>query len=198
MSMRWKEAGRLLFLCKMCLFCSVLAISCRFLFFLSSGIFPEKHKERGKNMTTSNKDEMLTKISLLAQAVGNMDEDTDDMLDIISSDLRSACNYVESVYNMEYSIPIVRMRYEGQDMIDHIEALDSGRRHAHERAMMGVKRLNRFSRMFNLPDFYVGDENDRNAVGDFCMVLVKELFDGRMSAVDISALCSEVAKGGEE
>lgn len=148
-------------------------------------------------MTTSNKDEMLTKISLLAKAVGDMEEDADDMLDIISSDLRSACNYVEAVCNMEYSIPIVRMRYEGQDMIDHIEALDSGRRHAHERAIMGVKRLNRFSRMFNLQDFYVGDEDDRNAVGDFCMVLVKELFDGRIGTVDISALCSAAAKGGE-
>lgn len=81
-----------------------------------------------------------------------------------------------------YSIPIVRARYEGQNLIDRIEALDRNRRIAHERAIMGVQRLNRYSRMFGLPTFFDGDENDRYAMADFYGIVAKTMFEGRMGA----------------
>ena len=66
-----------------------------------------------------------------------------DMLDIIESDMRALGEYVYAVHMMETSLPIIRINYEGQELRDRVEKLDHNRREHHERAIMGVKRLNR-------------------------------------------------------
>ena len=70
-----------------------------------------------------------------------------DMLDIIESDMRALGEYVYAVHMMETSLPIIRINYEGQELRDRVEKLDHNRREHHERAIMGVKRLNRFAEM---------------------------------------------------
>ena len=54
------------------------------------------------------------------------------------------------------------------------------RNNAHERAIMGVKRLNRFAGMKGLEPIFDGDVSNRYEVADFCCETVKEYFDNRI------------------
>ena len=89
-----------------------------------------------------------------------------DMLDIIESDMRALGEYVYSVHMMETSLPIIRVNYEGQELRDRVEKLDHNRREHHERAIMGVKRLNRFAEMEGVEKIFTGDVNDRYAIAE--------------------------------
>lgn len=102
-----------------------------------------------------------------------------DMLDIIESDMRALGEYVYAVHMMETSLPIIRVNYEGQELRDRVEKLDHNRREYHERAIMGVKRLNRFAEMEGVEKIFVGDVNDRYAIADFCRDTTIEMFNDR-------------------
>lgn len=102
-----------------------------------------------------------------------------DMLDIIESDMRALGEYVYAVYMMETALPIIHINYEGQELRDRAEKLDHNRRAHHERAIMGVKRLNRFAEMEGIEKIFSGDINDRYAIADFCMDATVEMFDDR-------------------
>lgn len=102
-----------------------------------------------------------------------------DMLDIIESDMRALGEYVYAVHMMETALPIIRINYEGQELRDRIEKLDHNRRAHHERAIVGVKRLNRFAEMEGVEKIFSGDINDRYAIADFCMDATVEMFDDR-------------------
>ena len=84
-----------------------------------------------------------------------------DMLDIIESDMRALGDYVYAVHMMETALPITRINYEGQELRDRIEKLDHNRRAHHERAIIGVKRLNRFAEMEGVEKIFTGDVEDR-------------------------------------
>ena len=102
-----------------------------------------------------------------------------DMLDIIESDTRALGEYVYAVHMMETALPIIRINYEGQELRDRIEKLDHNRRAHHERAIIGVKRLNRFAEMEGVEKIFSGDINDRYAIADFCRDATVEMFDDR-------------------
>lgn len=102
-----------------------------------------------------------------------------DMLDIIESDMRALGEYVYTVHMMETSIPIIRINYESQELRDRVEKLDNNRRAHHERAIIGVKRLNRFAEMEGVEKIFTGDVNDRYAIADFCRDTTVKMFDDR-------------------
>lgn len=102
-----------------------------------------------------------------------------DMLEIVNSDIAALGLYVNAVYMMETTLPIIRVRYDGEELRDRVERLDRNRRDYHERAIMGVKRLNRFAAMMNVEEIFDGDVNDRYAIADFCMETVTEIFNDR-------------------
>lgn len=102
-----------------------------------------------------------------------------DMLDIIESDMRALGEYVYAVHIMETSLPIIRVNYEGQELRDRVEKLDHNRRTHHERAIMGVKRMNRFAEMEGIEKIFTGDVNNRYAIADFCRDTTVEMFDDR-------------------
>lgn len=102
-----------------------------------------------------------------------------DMLDIIESDIRALGEYVYAVHMMETALPIIRINYEGQELRDRIEKLDHNRRAHHERAIIGVKRLNRFAEMEGVEKIFTGDVEDRYAIADFCRDVTVEMFDDR-------------------
>lgn len=105
--------------------------------------------------------------------------DDEDMLDFIKERMQKICGYVESVTAMEYSIPIIRARYEGQDLIDKIQKFDNNRHIAHEAAIASVKQLNRLCVSEGVSKLFDGDETDRYQIADFCMLVVNTLFEGR-------------------
>ena len=113
------------------------------------------------------------------QALVSACKDDTDMLDIISSDMLALSSYVDAVYMMEISIPLILARYEGEEVRDRIQELDRRRRMKHERAITAVKRLNRFAEMEQVSPIFAGDMSDRYAVADFCQACVNEFFSGR-------------------
>lgn len=102
-----------------------------------------------------------------------------DMLDIIESDIRALGEYVYAVHMMETALPIIRINYEGQELRDRIEKLGHNRRAHHERAIIGVKRLNRFAEMEGVEKIFTGDVEDRYVIADFCRDVTVEMFDDR-------------------
>ena len=86
--------------------------------------------------------------------------------------------YTGSIFN-GISSAIIREKYEGEKVRDALEKNDQDRHNAHERAIMGVKRLNRFAEMKGLEPIFDGDVSNRYEVADFCCETVKEYFDNR-------------------
>ena len=107
------------------------------------------------------------------------DEDPDFIRESITLAMRSFCDYVDVVYNMETRIKIAATRYEGSDYRDFVMNLDRGRRIAHEHAIGQISMLNRICDMLEVERLFDGDTNDRYEVADFCITIVNELFDKR-------------------
>jgi len=106
-------------------------------------------------------------------------KDDDDTLEFIKERMDHICNYVDKVTMMEYTIPILNARFEGQDLRDKIENLDSQRRIAHEMAISAVKQLNRICVANSIDKLYTGDEDNRYEIADFCGLVVTTLFEDR-------------------
>ena len=102
-----------------------------------------------------------------------------EMLEIIESDMKALGEYVYAVHMMETSLPIIHINYDGQELRSRVEKLDRNRRDHHDRAIMGVKRLNRFAEMEGVEKIFTGDVNDRYAIADFCRDATVEMFDDR-------------------
>lgn len=95
-------------------------------------------------------------------------KDDKEVLDIIQADVLALGEYTQAVYY-----------YEGEEVRDALGKNDQSRHDAHERAIMGVKRLNRFASMKGLEPIFEGDIDNRYEVADFCCATVKEYFDNR-------------------
>ena len=102
------------------------------------------------------------------------------MLDIIQADVLALGEYTQAVYSMEFSSAIIREKYEGEKVREKKKKNDQDRHNAHERAIMGVKRLNHFAGMKGLEPIFDGDVSNRYEVADFCCETVKEYFDNRI------------------
>lgn len=102
-----------------------------------------------------------------------------EMLEIIESDMKALGEYVYAVHMMETSLPIIHINYDGQELRSRVEKLDRNRRDHHDRAIMGVKRLNRFAEMEGVEKIFTGDIEDRYAIADFCRDATVEMFDDR-------------------
>lgn len=102
-----------------------------------------------------------------------------EMLEIIESDMKALGEYVYAVHMMETSLPIIHINYEGEELRDRVEKLDRNRRDNHDRAIMGVKRLNRFAEMEGVEKIFTGDIEDRYAIADFCRDVTVEMFNDR-------------------
>lgn len=63
-------------------------------------------------------------------------------------------DYVNTIYNMERLLPILKFRYEGQEYRDHVMDLDSSRRSAHEAAMASCRTINRICESVGLEHMF--------------------------------------------
>lgn len=99
--------------------------------------------------------------------------------DIVEDIINDFSTYIKKVADMENAINVARFRLQGQEYRDYISNLDTQRRAAHNNAIVGVKMLNRLCKMNEMPEIYTGNMDDRNEVAEFCMAVVKELFNER-------------------
>lgn len=117
----------------------------------------------------------------LVEAIKNSPETEyiDDDLKSVLRAMNSFSSYVLSVYNMETNIPIIRFRYEGEELREKIQNLDENRRLTHESAIANVSLLNNICRLYNVDEIFTGDKTDRYQVADFCEEVVSEFFKDR-------------------
>lgn len=105
------------------------------------------------------------------------DSDKDDGLDFITSRLMSFPNYSNIVTQEQIMMPIWRNRFEGQDLRDKIQDIDTRRRSAHENAISSVNALNRLSKNLGLEPFAEIDTTDRHEVAKFVGQYVNEVYN---------------------
>lgn len=103
-------------------------------------------------------------------------KEDEDFLDAILENMSRIVRYVDAVTAMEYQIPIIYARYEGEEVRDKIQNLDSRRRTAHEAAIVAVAQLTRWAKVKEVSPMFDGDVTNRYEIADFCMDLVKEFF----------------------
>lgn len=110
-------------------------------------------------------------------------KDAPEMLDFISDQMRIYLEYVNSVVIESIQMPILRQKYMGEPQILQYEImdLDKIRRSCHEMAIDACNKLNRISEVQGLPPFYPGDPNDRYAVADFAIDIVRTFYDENRS-----------------
>ena len=80
-----------------------------------------------------------------------------DILAIILDDMTALGSYVHEVYEMETFLPVLKAKYSDQELRDKRNLYDDNRHIAHERVIMAVKRLNRFSEKAGLKLFFEAD-----------------------------------------
>lgn len=107
------------------------------------------------------------------------DSNSEYILPMINDCMNAFGNYVNRVYVMEYSQPIIYARYEGQEARDKIKDLDTRRRSAHENAIAAVTKCTRWAKEKDIQPMFKGEVTDRYQVASFCEKVVSEFFEGR-------------------
>lgn len=116
------------------------------------------------------------------------------LLEFVETRMQKFGNYVNEVYMMEYSLPILYARYEGEELQDKVMALDIRRKIAHDSAIAAIAQLNRLSVQLQTEPLFSGDVTDRYQVADFCEAVVSSFFQGRKH--DMTHLVEEIMSEG--
>ena len=133
------------------------------------------------------KEKILQLVERIAKTSG---PERDEDLDNVASAMESFGHYVQRRYAMEYQIPIIRFRYDEEEVRWRVKDLDERRRIAHESAMANVSFLNNICKLYDAPAIFNGDKDDRYQVADFCEKTVIEFFgnEDRIKVIDATEL----------
>lgn len=87
--------------------------------------------------------------------------------------MKSFCDYVSIVYNIEINTMITKCKGE------RINNVNKTRKIAHENVIGQLYVINIICEMLEVEPLFDGNINDRHEVENFCMAITKELFDKR-------------------
>ena len=104
-----------------------------------------------------------------------------DNIEFLESRLDTFRIYVNAVTSMEYRIPILKFKMEGESLRDVIMELDKSRKICHDNAIATCSAFNRISEQLGLEPFFEGDTNDRHQVAEFAGEFVNELYQQGIS-----------------
>lgn len=104
----------------------------------------------------------------------------DCALSAFESTINSMGDYVNAVLYMETGIQVARFRLEGDEFRDRVMDLDRRRKTAHDAMLGRVASLNRICSMVGCPVFFEGDVENRHAVADYAITVVRSLFASRV------------------
>lgn len=104
-------------------------------------------------------------------------DDKDDAYDTIGHCMESFINYQNSVIHMSIMQPIIYAKYDGQEIRDRVQDMDSRRRIAHESAISNANILNRICDMYDVDHIVNVDTSDRHAVADFIGDFCNEMYE---------------------
>ncbi len=124
---------------------------------------------------------MLSEKVACAAEAGDADAIAD--LNDIKKAMDSFFSYVNAVDMSEIRISLAFATMAGQELRDYIMMWDSNRRSHHEAAIINVRAINRYARFYGCSRIFLGDDNSREDVADFCLQVTVEIFrDGRAEA----------------
>ena len=107
-----------------------------------------------------------------------------EMLSYISDNMNRIVGYVKACVIMEYQMPIIHARYDGDVVREKIMDLDMTRRIKHDAAIAATSQLTRWAKMVNVEPVFDGDLEDRYAIADFCLEVVKSFFESSQNIDD--------------
>ena len=105
--------------------------------------------------------------------------DAKDDLEALDEAMTSFRVYVEKVDCGEQQIRLAAVRLEGEEYRQMVTKYDQRRHLQHEDAIINVRVVNRLAQMYGVSPLFLGDENDRLQVADFCLDTVIEIFHNR-------------------
>ena len=140
------------------------------------------HERKGSTMElTTNKhlfdyeqyNSMIANMTAMAKS-----GDADAELDIgdVKKTMDSFYDYVNTVDQTETRIKIAYALMEGAELRDAITLYDTSRRRAHECAIASARALNRYARFYNADRIFLGNDEDRYEVADFCLQVTVTMF----------------------
>ena len=116
----------------------------------------------------------------IAKAAASGDADAQVDVNDLKKIMDSFFNYVASVDSSEVRIALAYATMDGQELRDYVTMWDATRRNNHEAAIVNVRALNRYARFYGCGKIFLGDDQNRDEVADFCLQVTVEIFrDGR-------------------
>jgi len=126
------------------------------------------------------------KYNALVEKAAADEEMGDVYLGALENCLASFSDYIMSIYNMEYLIPIMRYRLDGEELRDYISGLDTRRRACHNAAIASINMLHRLANAVGAEplteETFDGDNPvQRRAAANFCARMVMEIIYDQVS-----------------
>lgn len=106
-------------------------------------------------------------------------ETKDAMLDLVKDGVKKFVRYVNCVCNMEYMIQDIQFRsFDTEEYRQRVQDLDRNRKISHDAAIAAINIIDRMCDSFSIEKVYGGPQ-ERECVGDFCIAIINEYFEGR-------------------
>lgn len=113
---------------------------------------------------------------LQSQNYAFFDGDKEEAFDFLGARLQAFPDYVNTVVRMETMMPIWRARFDAPEYQEHVQRIDTERKHCHDAAIASVDILNRVSNNLGLEPFAQVNTKDRHAVAEFVGAYVNEVY----------------------
>ncbi|MBU5483582.1 DUF3232 domain-containing protein [Clostridium sp. MSJ-11] len=120
---------------------------------------------------------IIEKIREVADKISNS-EDL-DCIEVLEDLILSAGEFVKKVNTLEGGIIVSKYYKDGEEFREYMAELDKEKFLAHNELIANVKIVNRLCKKYNIPIVYIGDEEDRAAIGKFGLALTNEIFSSR-------------------
>ena len=116
---------------------------------------------------------------MLLAAIENRSEDKKEDLEFVNERMLRFGEYIASIYRQQVELASITVRLSDENIPNAVMDLDGKRHRLHNAAIDGIHQLNRLCRRLETPVLFDGDEDNRQAVAEFCMEAVQAFFDAR-------------------
>ncbi|WP_315116954.1 DUF3232 domain-containing protein [uncultured Clostridium sp.] len=120
---------------------------------------------------------MIEKIREVADKISNS-EDL-DCIEVLEDLISSAGEFVKKVNTLEGGSIVSKYYKDGDEFREYMTDLDKERFLAHNELIANIKIVNRLCKKYNIPVIYIGNEEDRRAIGEFGLALTNEIFSSK-------------------
>ena len=106
-------------------------------------------------------------------------EKDSEILEYIEDTVKTCTDYVQRVDMMETQLITARMRMDQDRYQEFIMNIDAQRRRCHNDAIASMGFLNRIAKANGIDQIFLGSQEDRYEVADFCLELTVAIFKER-------------------